>query len=519
LIISRNEKEVINKLLLFEKDAASLSEEDIFRELGKLDLLFCRDKFYKININGIIANIGTRIKSLKLLLFTKDRLEIQYKDNPSNKLLYDLGNSYFSIADINCGHPPKIECLLDNKDYRTARRYFYETEEKAFSPQAYTNLGNILEKYERNYESIIFYNKALKENHDFGMASGNKGIALTYYYNLLKKNPDILFEARDLIAKSLLPSDTLNIGGQAALDSFKIYLTSLDNFLSKRKRTEESLKLYPTAYQSFCSNKLLFLNLCFDCHKCDDGYKDNIFPRFVDNIKNISNEDTLKYHSFSKKMYFSIKTLNQIIEDYATARHIYFISQKSKFTNVDEQTEYYSVLDYCRNSIYFGYIKTAYIKLFNILDKIARLAFYNYGLGQKAIYIDDLLNPLFKNIILKNNNRGLLALNDLAWDFTQNGIYYHLKIIRNYLTHEFLDIKIDMFINSDKNEELFENHHLSETLLTDYLNELFQIVKAALLYFVQAINKDYSDLTHDGDNKILPLPVLKQKEIFKSNKI
>lgn len=518
-MISSSGKVVINKLLQFEKEAVLLSEENIFRELKKLDIIYCKNEFYKQNINGIIYNLGTHIKSLKLLLFAKDRLEILHQDKPLNKLSYDLGNSYLSIADIRCGHPPEILCLLSNIDYRKARKYFYETDEGTFSPQAYTNLGNILEKYERNYEAILFYDKALKKNHDFGMALGNKGIALTYYYNLLKKNPDILFEARDLITKSLLALDTVNIGGQAALDSFKRYLTSLDNFLSKRKRTEASLKLNPTAYQAFCSNKFLYLNLCFNCIKCNNGYKDNIFPRFVDNIKDSSTEERFKYHSFSKKMYFSIKTLNQILEDYVTARHIYFSAQNNRFTNVDKQTGYYSVLDYCRNSIYFGYIKTSYIKLFNILDKIARLAFYNYGLGQKTIYIDNLLNPSFKAIILKNNNRGLLALHSLAWDFAQDGIYHHLKIIRNFLTHEFLDIKIDMFSNSNKKEELFENHHLSEALLSDYLDELFQIVKAALLYFIQAINKDYSDLTHDENKPILPLPITKQKEIFKGIKL
>jgi len=48
----------------------------------------------------------------------------------------------------------------------------------------------------------------------------------------------------------------------------------------------------------------------------------------------------------------------------------------------------------------------------------------------------------------------------------------------------------------------------------DYLDELFQIVKAALLYFGQALKKDYDEATENGAKPLLTLPILKQKDIY-----
>lgn len=92
------------------------------------------------------------------------------------------------------------------------------------------------------------------------------------------------------------------------------------------------------------------------------------------------------------------------------------------------------------------------------------------------------VSPSFKDLIFKKNNRGLLALHDLARDFEDDGIYNHLRIIRRYLTHDLIDIKIDMFLESNKHLELIENHNLTETLLMDYLDELFQIPKQKEIY-------------------------------------
>lgn len=510
---SENDTELVNKLKNLRNELFSKSEEDIFKAIHGLDTKYAGKYLYDQNINGEIINLATDKKSLPLIRHSIRRLKSLNKINPSDKFIFDIGNALLSMADIKLNNKSDISLLIENKIYRQVRIYFNQISDRTILPSAATNSGNILEKYGRYYEAILLYDKALKANPYFGMAFGNKGIALAYYFGLaIKKNPDILFTALDLLKNSLKEENTLEIGGQGAIDYFKHNLASLEEYLSNKRRVKISQKIEPTSYQTFCSTKNIYLNFCFKCYKCNSGFKDNFFPPFIENIKNTSVEESLKYHSFSKKMYYSIKTLNQILEDYTTSRSIYFKALTDYFNELDADTEYFSVLDYCKNSIKYGYLKTVYIKLFNILDKIARLTFYNYELELTDIYFKNLLNPDFKALIIKRNNRGLLALHNLAWDFEENGIYNHLRIIRKYLTHEFIDIKIDMFCDSNKQEELKENHHLTEILLNDYLDELFQIVKASLLYFGQALKKDHDEVTKNSP--LFNFPILKQKEIF-----
>lgn len=512
-MILENDKKLINKLKSLRNELFSKSEEEIFKAIHELDTKYARNNLYDININGEIINLATDIKSLPLIFHSIRRLKSLHKNNPSDRFLFYIGNALQSIAVIKSNNKSDISLLIDHKIYRQSRIYFNQISSRIDLPSAATNSGNILEKYGRYYEAILLYDKALKVNPNFGMAFGNKGIALAYYFGLaIKKNPDILYTALDLFKNSLKAENTLEIGGQGAINNFKHHLASLEKYLSNKKRAIISRKIEPTHYQTFCSSKNIYLNFCFKCYKCNSGFKDNFFPPFIENIKNTSAEERLKYHSFSKKMYYSIKTLNQILEDYTTSRSIYFNAMTNNFNELDTDTEYFSVLDYCKNSVKFGYLKTAYIKLFNILDKIARLTFYNNELEQTDIYFKSLLNPTFKALLLKSNNRGLLALHNLSWDFEENGIYNHLRTIRKYLTHEFIDIKIDMFNDSHKQQELNENRHLTETLFVDYLDELFQIVKAALLYFGQALKKDSDEVTKSSP--LFDLPILKQKEIF-----
>lgn len=506
---------IVDILKNFREEFYTKSNEEIFKAINELDSKYAGYKFYDLNINGILINLGTDKKSIPLISHAIKRLNSLHPNNPSGKTLFNIGNGFLSIAEIVSNNKPEISFLIKDKNHRKARKYFNRVTSGTDLPYAATNSGNILEKFARYYEAILLYDKALKYNRNFGMALGNKAIALIYYYNIaLRKNPDLLFEAKSLLKSALAKDNTLEIGGQNAIDSFKLRLASLEKYLSNKKKPSITSYPEPSPYQVFCSLKKMYLNFCFNCYKCEHGYKDNFFPPFIEEISRVSDDERLKYHSFSKKMYYSVKTLNQILEDYSTSRNIYFNATANKFSDLDKDTGYISVLDYCKNSIKYGYLKTAYIKLFNILDKIAHLTFYNYEFEHEDIYFKSLLSASFKDFIIKQKNFGLLALHDLAWDFEDGGIYNHLKIIRQYLTHEFIDIKLDMFSNSNKQLELIENRNLTETLLVDYLDELFQIVKAALLYFAQALKKEHDNATKNGRKPLLPFPIPRQKDIY-----
>lgn len=183
--------EVLNELKKFEHDAKSLSEKTIFLKIGEFDKKYCNDTNYIYNINGIIVNIGTELRNIKIITYAIKRLQKLIKKNKQNelfdKLYYDLGNAILTKADIKFGTNPKINDLINSTEYYEARKYYSKVRDPKYLLPSYTNIANILEKFGRNYEAIMFYDKALKIDPNFGMALGNKGIALTYYFSLSSK--------------------------------------------------------------------------------------------------------------------------------------------------------------------------------------------------------------------------------------------------------------------------------------------------------------------------------------------
>lgn len=61
-----------------EIKTGNLEEEEIFRAIGELDKEYKDDSFYKLNVNGFIANIGIDIKSEKILNYAIKRLKKNY---------------------------------------------------------------------------------------------------------------------------------------------------------------------------------------------------------------------------------------------------------------------------------------------------------------------------------------------------------------------------------------------------------------------------------------------------------
>jgi tetratricopeptide (TPR) repeat protein len=193
-----SERQMYKTLKEFEKKSILMTDENIFKEINNLDSLYKDEEFYQLNIDGILVNIGSKKRSVKLLTFAKKRLEKVLQDNRNDWFLYFFGNAEFQIANIKLSAP--IADLISNKNLRKARDAYNSISLEKVLPQAYTNHANILEKYARNYEAIFLYDKALKFNPKFGMALGNKAIALLYYYDLAKKkNPDIIFQLYDIL--------------------------------------------------------------------------------------------------------------------------------------------------------------------------------------------------------------------------------------------------------------------------------------------------------------------------------
>ena len=95
----------------------------------------------------------------------------------------------------------------------------------------------------------------------------------------------------------------------------------------------------------------------------------------------------------------------------------------------------------------------------------------------------------------------LLALLSLAKDFEHNHKYYHLRNIRNRITHSFININTEIFYNNT-----YSSYEITEPMLRKATERMFLIVKSALMYTVNALNLQITDdhtmrmnTTHEKD--------------------
>jgi len=509
---------IFNELQKFEQETDSMDEKDILKRIGELDKKYSTDLDYQQNINGFLSNIGADKKSVIILTCAIKRLQSAIKElnsieeKPSeypeynisvmhSKYHYDLANTISSKADVRYGINPKIEDLIEGKEYYEQRTIFNNINPEVAYLQLYlsaqTNTANLLEKFGRNYEAILAYDKAIAVEKDFGMALGNKAIALIYYFQLsLQKNMVLLNEARILLNHALQDKDLEEIGGIAIKTVFQDQIKLIDNNYFKCD-CEPIKGIFPSTiddYEKFVMSNNLYLNYDFGYYYDKSSLTDNFCLTSTESIEEIEKTHLDKNKHTSKRIYFCSQIFNQILEDFATARCNFYQSLKLDYSSIDINTNYISTFDNTKHSIKYGNLKNIFASLTNILDKVAHvlLIYYeieDYDPNDSKIYFANLLAEPFKNVVIDSKNRHLLALCSLANDFNDKKYpYYKYKKLRNRITHSFVNINI----GSDYKQYNDGNFEIEESTLIENAGEMFQIVKASILYLTLATHETSS---------------------------
>jgi hypothetical protein len=506
---SKNSIEELNSL---EQEAweNKYTENEIFSEIGRLDKKYKEDINYKTNVNGTICNIGSMLGYINVLNYGAKRLKDLLKDNEYEKYIYDLGNTLLCVAEIEVPYPRNIESLISYKKFNEARKYFSRIKKiDHHYPQATTNSANILEKYGRNFESIYLYDEALENNPTFGMALANKAQAIEYYISLTPSVSLRLVDlARILYKKALSDESLFEIGGPNIFENIRRREKILLDFLESSKYSERGSDTQPenlNEYQKFCLRKNLFLNYDFGYYYDSSSLHDNLFPSFIESLKEPPNRRT---GVMSERVYFAFQVFNQILESYTSSRLQYFMALSSDNTSLDSLVTYTYTFDYTKHSHRYGALKNTLASLYNCLDKIAHLMHY-YFVGYhkknlKNLYFNWFLFDSYKDIVLEQDSFQLLALHNLALDFEQGNIYHSLKLIRNRITHSFLNINTEVL---GFNEEF--DYEITESMLIKENERLFLIVKAAILYAIAGL----SHQKIEGD--VVSIDATLERQIFK----
>jgi hypothetical protein len=441
------------------------------------------------------------------LKYAYNRLKKRLFAGKENKLKYDLANCIASIAEIET-NPFSLASLLSNNKYVEARNGFanVEIDNNHSYECAITNSANILEKYGRNYEAILLYDKALKINNKHGMTLGNKALAIDYYLMLLPTKPNRLVnQVVKLLTDALEDKSLTEIGGISVVEVFSKRRTDLAEYLEKNGYVEygSSKLVKMNSYYQFVIDNNLFLNYDFGYYYDKYSIKDNLFPSIIENIKEEKSE---KISFMSKRSEYVFQIFNQILESFTTSRYSFYNNIKLQHKHNDKLVCYIYTFDYSQHSYRYGELKQIFQNLYSCLDKIAHLvAVYfsdNISIIPKDIYFKWFLTGEYKEIVLKNNCRQLLALNNLALDFEDGNQYNYLRVIRNRIAHTYVNIN-DMNINDDKNYA-----NITEDIFHNSIMELLKIVKSAVLYSMLSI----AQIKPKKDT--LPLIATLENEIF-----
>lgn len=484
-------KEIQNDYLNFSNlsQNSNLSEDTIFKKIAELDDKYKNNEIHFQSFEGVLSNVGFEQASIKVLNYVIKRLKSKKDRLPQNKYFYDIANTILNKSVLIFKTKPNISTLISTRSFLEAKEYFYHVAEDDTDhyERARTNITNILEKYGRNYEALYAYDDVIKKNPSFGMALGNKAIALEYYIKFSPKTSLVLLNnAYKLLINALKDKKLSDIGGKVAINIFIHKKEEIEQFFKKikYKYSEPKKPENVTKYQQFILENNLYLNYDFGYYYDKNSVKDTFFPNFIENLKD---KKTIKSRSMSEKIYYSFQIFNQLLEDFTTARYNYFHAINIKCTRKDKKINYIYSLDYTKHSLKYGLLKSVFSSLYNCFDKIAHLMKYYFcysedDINNTDIYFDWLNSENFKNIIIKDKNYQLLALYDLALDFRENHIYHYLKKLRNRITHSFLNINVGEAYN-----EKYKTFEITEDRLIKYNKTLFIMIKAAIMYSVLAI--------------------------------
>jgi tetratricopeptide (TPR) repeat protein len=207
---------------------------------------------------------------------------------------YNLANAEFELWTLAVKADGFVLALESHRDrLHLARRLFEragrdETLDKNFRVQALTNLGNSYDELGRDFDGLAAYEEALQIDPTFGMALGNKGVALVGIAQFMGEHvPAVLRRAEQALDGALKDKDRiLAIGGRSALRHFEDERSRIKMATSTRT---EAAPRWKDPHLRWCASHRLFLHVSPECLSEASDSTDPLFFRGV--TTGLSDED------------------------------------------------------------------------------------------------------------------------------------------------------------------------------------------------------------------------------------
>ncbi|MBQ6394046.1 hypothetical protein IJH74_02280 [Candidatus Saccharibacteria bacterium] len=386
------------------------------------------------------------------------------------QIRYNLANGYFRLIDQN---------FKDSKTYFSATTHEYIKKainnfQKSYilqpSPNIATNLANLYDAIGRPLDAIIWYNKALSLDPYFGMALGNKAIAMNTLSPFSKNVGSYKAYAYKLLDEALKYSESIDRQSDNAVHFFSSYKEKLSRQFSasnfdpqKRANSETSKEISP--YTQFCLDNDLYLSLHTFGERSEESIGDTVS---FGPMKEIGTE-------FIEEIFFR---LDEIKESYATGRYLLWLSQQERLEldEVSAQTNFLGTATYEDQNLHTGLLKTAYSRAFSSLDKIANII--NYYLGLEISEEDINYRKIWGNSReyyhpkIRKAHYHLYGLYSILMELGQQP-----SVFRNHIEHRYYKLYTP------------PKHPTSQDLAKDTINALHTI-KFAIIYLLLFLSSE-----------------------------
>lgn len=501
---SPSNKNIIHDIEEELKGISSLIIQGQFKEallrIENYEKQYPSDKTIHVNKSGFLVDIGFGLHDKKLV---QQGLDIGEQYLVSSKKIkyesiihYNLANGYLSLFGLN-ERGLGIEAIPQSVNLQKAKSHFRNAirlcdyHDPNNEKQTWVNYGNCLDTLGRGVEALYAYDEALKIDNKFSMAIGNRAKALRFFADISGVYRSAVYIQAYQDLKAIINNDDLKvIGGLRAKESFKKEMQKIENMtkdkevlakkITHHKYDSIGLSEFEIFYLDFCIKEKLFLNFHIHEDKCDASIHDPIFINLITKL-----EDNITFFKLAKQ-------INQIKEDYATARLLLVQSQfrRQDIDNISKRTTFVNTLDYSQFNLYRGLLKAAFKEAFNILDKVSVFIndYLKLGIPEERIYFTSIWYcnncKKMKEEILSSRNISMYALYDIYQDF-KSGYYEKIKNIRDALIHRRLVIYESLPTPRDKNDA---KHNVSYSEMLSETISLLRMVKSAIIYLINYVN-------------------------------
>lgn len=441
--------------------------------IGKVNLAALRASLY---IDG-----GALLKDLRLLTRGVEVLERLVTEYPSKaSFRYNLANGLTAIADLEQYEDRSWYLKTSPWRHRAKSLYQHCTEagsDRDLRARAQTNLGNALLKAFRFVEAYDCYCRALEFDPTNAIAAtGAARVLLSYAAAGIGDEELLLMTANEHLR--FVRQNPVRLRELAGEHAFAQLAPLLLRPLTEMKRPDHAKA---TAYQCFVRDHRLALS-----------------PTIEGLDLSLKRSDSLGLPAIFEPpgSHYQIPTVfstfNVLKADYLAVRHLAFAALQKP---PPESGNYADTLDYACYGVATAGLTLAQRTCVDILDKLA-VALLHYVGETKPARNATFLNSFFERDAeprtwktrireeIDRGNRGVLAIAEMAADVAHAGYLQSKRRLRNASTHRFV-ILHDISPATAPDVGIIERYDADE--FRRHLIETLQLVRAALIYFVEAV--------------------------------